>query len=133
MDLPANWPCEPSIALQGGIVAAAEGLAEEYTQAVFRAFFGKGVDIGDPQEVTDLAAGVGLDAALFKEQLSAAKTVAAIDKNVDDLLQRGGFGTPTVLLDDEVYFGNDRLPLVEWMLGPASAEDFVMPGQHDKL
>jgi 2-hydroxychromene-2-carboxylate isomerase len=132
MILPDNWPCEPLAALQGGIVAAAAGRIEPYSQAVFRAFFGSGSDICDPGVVTRLAAEAGMDAALFEQELQSEKTVAAIDKNVDDLLHKGGFGTPTMILGDDLLFGNDRMPLAEWMLGPVTAEDFVMPGQHDK-
>jgi len=132
MELPANWPCEAPAALQGGIVAADHGCAEAYSQLVFRALFGAGRDIADTEVVTELAVEAGLEAALFEGQLNTAKTVAAVDQNVDDLLQQGGFGTPTVVLDDELLFGNDRMPLVEWLLSPVSQEGFVMPGQHDQ-
>jgi 2-hydroxychromene-2-carboxylate isomerase len=34
--------------------------------------------------------------------------------NTDELIARGGFGSPTMFVDgDDLYFGNDRLPLVE--------------------
>ena len=33
--------------------------------------------------------------------------------NTDELMERGGFGSPTIFLDrDDMYFGNDRLPLL---------------------
>ncbi len=39
-----------------------------------------------------------------KEQLKA---------NTDELMRRGGFGSPTIYVNgDDMYFGNDRLPLV---------------------
>ena len=132
MKLPDNWPCEPMAALQGGVVAAEAGLIEPFSQAIFRACFSGSSDICDPQVVSKIAVEAGLNEALFEQELHAEKTVAAIDKNVDDLLQKGGFGTPTMILNDDLLFGNDRMPLAEWMLGPAAAEDFVMPGQHDK-
>jgi 2-hydroxychromene-2-carboxylate isomerase len=34
--------------------------------------------------------------------------------NTDELIARGGFGSPTMFVDGtDMYFGNDRLPLVE--------------------
>jgi hypothetical protein len=36
-----------------------------------------------------------------------------------------------MFLEDSMYFGNDRLGLIEWTLGPVADEDFIMPGQHD--
>ncbi|HJP05590.1 MAG: hypothetical protein CL799_09950 [Chromatiales bacterium] len=132
MNLPANWPFDPKPALQGGVVAAAQGVAREYTHAVFNACFGDGADICNAQVVAGLAEAAGMDRELFEEQLNVPETVAAVGKNADDLLQMGGFGTPSMLVDNELLFGNDRLPLVELMLGPVGQEDFVVPGQHGK-
>ena len=33
--------------------------------------------------------------------------------NTDEVIRRGGFGSPTLFVNGEdMYFGNDRLPLV---------------------
>jgi len=33
--------------------------------------------------------------------------------NTDEVIRRGGFGSPTIFVGgDDMYFGNDRLPLV---------------------
>ena len=32
------------------------------------------------------------------------------------VITRGGFGSPTIFVDGSMFFGNDRLPLVEWEL-----------------
>ena len=38
-------------------------------------------------------------------------------RNTDELIERGGFGSPTLFINrDDMYFGNDRLPLVEHRL-----------------
>ena len=40
----------------------------------------------------------------IKDQLKA---------NTDEVMARGGFGSPTIFIDKtDMYFGNDRLPLV---------------------
>jgi 2-hydroxychromene-2-carboxylate isomerase len=37
--------------------------------------------------------------------------------NTDELIERGGFGTPTMFVDgDDMYFGNDRLDLMRVVL-----------------
>ena len=39
---------------------------------------------------------------------------ARLKANTDELIARGGFGSPTMFVNGEdMYFGNDRLPLVE--------------------
>jgi 2-hydroxychromene-2-carboxylate isomerase len=37
----------------------------------------------------------------------------ALRDNTDEVIRRGGFGSPTIFVDrDDMYFGNDRLPLI---------------------
>jgi 2-hydroxychromene-2-carboxylate isomerase len=37
--------------------------------------------------------------------------------STDELIARGGYGSPTMFINrDDMYFGNDRLPLVEFRL-----------------
>ena len=56
--------------------------------------------------------------------------LAQIRANSLELIERGGFGTPSMLVDNTLFFGNDRIALVEWTLGPLGDEEFVVPGQH---
>ena len=37
---------------------------------------------------------------------------ARLRANTDGLIARGGFGSPTIFVGNEMFFGNDRLPLV---------------------
>jgi 2-hydroxychromene-2-carboxylate isomerase len=37
---------------------------------------------------------------------------AQLKANTDEVIARGGFGSPTIFVGDDMYFGNDRLPLV---------------------
>ena len=49
----------------------------------------------------------------IKDQLKA---------NTDEVMARGGFGSPTIFLDKtDMYFGNDRLPLVREALARLKA------------
>jgi 2-hydroxychromene-2-carboxylate isomerase len=34
-------------------------------------------------------------------------------KNTDELIERGGFGSPTLFYKEKMFFGNDRLHLLE--------------------
>ena len=43
--------------------------------------------------------------------------LGVLRSNTDELIARGGYGSPTLFInDDDMYFGNDRLPLVEHRL-----------------
>ena len=43
-------------------------------------------------------------------------------RNTDELIERGGFGSPTMFLDGtDMYFGNDRLVLLDAAMAARSA------------
>ena len=46
--------------------------------------------------------------------LPASATRILLRQNTDELIARGGYGSPTIFINgDDMYFGNDRLELVE--------------------
>ena len=79
------------------------------------------------------AADAGLNAASFALQLQDGRNLETLHANTLELIRRSGFGTPTIFVDNALFFGNDRVPLVEWTLGPIGDDEFVLPGQHSKI
>ena len=54
-----------------------------------------------------------LDPARFESRIASPEIKAKLRANTDELIARGGFGSPTMFVDhDDLYFGNDRLELV---------------------
>jgi 2-hydroxychromene-2-carboxylate isomerase len=57
---------------------------------------------------------VGLDPVRILARAGDADIKERLKANTDAVIARGGFGSPTMFVDgDDMYFGNDRLPLVE--------------------
>ena len=130
IDLPADWPFPARRAAHACAVAAAAGVGIDFSLRLYRAIFGEGKPANDPATLSEVAVSAGLEEELFVAALGESGTADKVEKWTAELVRLGGFGTPTMLLDSELFFGNDRIPLVEWKLGPISSEDFVMPGQH---
>lgn len=130
LSLQPNWPCDGSLAGAGLLVSEREVKALDYSLAVFRAYFGEGADICDPEVLAAIAAPLLPEGSDFLMQLNRPDEAAQVQANSLELIERGGFGTPSMFVGDELFFGNDRVPLVEWTLGPVSDAAFVMPGQH---
>jgi len=60
-----------------------------------------------------LAADIGLDPEVLWRRADSADLRAALRANTDELIARGGFGSPTIFVGgDDMYFGNDRIGLV---------------------
>lgn len=123
-------PQDVDAAACGAVVALEEGCIESYSEAVYAARYGVGQDVGSAERLGEIASSLGLDAGAFVERLGSEAVQRRIEEYSDQLVERGGFGVPTLFIGDAMYFGNDRMPLVEWALSPVSGEDFVAPGAH---
>ena len=98
---------------RGALVALDEGRVEAFSRAAFEAYWSEGRDISLDEEIGALARSVGLDPEAFAERNSSDAIKARLRANTDELVARGGFGSPTMFVDgDDLYFGNDRLVLV---------------------
>jgi len=138
---PRPWPIRPEWAQRGAVAAA--GLTRElsggpaaYLAAVFAALFADNRDISDLAVVEALAVSAGLDGAGFDALVRDDSTRLQVERNAADLVACGGFGTPSFLVatgsgtGGDLYFGNDRLPLVEAALARLGGMRLVLPGAH---
>ena len=127
---PAPWPLRAEWAQRGALVAARAGQADAYLAAMFAALFADRRDIRERAVVEAVAAEAGLDPVTFASDLGEVETLLQTQKNGAELVARGGFGTPTFFVGDDLYFGNDRLPLVEAALARQAGMRLVLPGAH---
>ena len=90
--------------------------ANEFVHAVFRAFFQDDRDISDMAVVAQIAQATGLDGAALMEAAQNPEIKDALRRRVEEAVAAGVFGAPTIVVDDEVFWGNDRLPQIErWL------------------
>ena len=84
-----------------------------FATAVFEAYWGRDEDISQDAVLADICRGLGLDAAAFAAGIATPEVKAHLKANTDEAIARGAFGSPTIFVGgDDLYFGNDRLPLV---------------------
>ena len=67
----------------------------------------------DDDVIAGLAGQLDLDASTFQRDLVAPETRTRHDGLVEEARTRGAFGVPTFFLDDRMFWGNDRLVLLE--------------------
>ena len=109
---PTVFPVNSVKAMRACLVVEREGKLVPFARAVFQAYWGEDQDISQEavlEAVCDRA-GVGADVL---EQAAAPDIKAQLKANTDELIARGGFGSPTIFINGEdMYFGNDRLELI---------------------
>ncbi len=121
--MPPVFPVRSVEAMRGAIVADKEGKIEAYAAAVFEAYWGDLRDISQKPVLEEICDTVGLDREKFFAGIAADDTKAQLRFNTESLMERGGFGSPTFFVDKgNMFFGNDRVPLIEAALGVARQE-----------
>jgi 2-hydroxychromene-2-carboxylate isomerase len=97
------------LALRVGVVAAAEGWCVEYTKVTFRAWFLDKEASGLPQYVEKVLFGLGKPAAEVIARARSPETDAQLKATTDHARQLGIFGSPTFVVGNEIFWGDDRL------------------------
>ena len=83
-----------------------------FMEAVFAAYFTRQDDISQDNVLASICQSVGIDAAKFLEGIKQPDIKQALKANTDEAIERGAFGVPSFFVGDDMYFGNDRLPLL---------------------
>lgn len=116
---PRVFPVNSVKCMRGAFVALDEGKLVAYATAAFEAYWGDDLDISRDEVLADVAAKGGLDRQRFFAGIETADCKARLRANTDELIARGGFGSPTIFVGDDMFFGNDRLPLIRAALEAA--------------
>jgi 2-hydroxychromene-2-carboxylate isomerase len=119
---PSVFPVNSVKAMRDCIVLAAEDQLVAFATAVFETYWGEDRDISQDAVLSDVCARLGIDAGALLEAAAAPAVKAQLRANTDEVIARGGFGSPTIFVGrDDMYFGNDRMALIRAALERATA------------
>jgi 2-hydroxychromene-2-carboxylate isomerase len=84
-----------------------------------RAVWAEERDISAPATLREIATARGLDADALLAQASSAEIAAVYIMHSQEAIARGVFGAPTYVLNDELFWGQDRLDFLDRALARA--------------
>lgn len=115
---PPVFPVNSVKVMRGCFVAIEQGCISEYAGRVFNAYWTELKDISQDEVIREIVQATNLDTEDFFARITSADYKAMLRDNTEELVTRGGFGSPTMFIDgDDIYFGNDRMELVRHRLG----------------
>ena len=116
MNFPSQWHPAKSITAMRFCCALEEDQPAlvRFARGAFASYFDRQENLDDPAVLAAVADTEGLDGAALAAAAGSDPVKARLRKNTDEVIARGGYGSPTIFIDrDDMYFGNDQLPLVE--------------------
>ena len=110
---PTVFPVNSVKAMRGCILLDAERKLVSFAREVFEAYWRDDQDISRDEVLADICDRLNLDQDSFFAGIAQPAIKDMLRANTDELMERGGFGSPTISHDrEDMYFGNDRLPLL---------------------
>ena len=109
------FPVNTLTIMRGAIAAQKLGLFERYVDEIYRHMWSEPKKLDDPAILQAALLESGFDAERFAELVQDAGVKAQLIENTERSVARGTFGSPTFFVDDEIFFGKDRLRDVEEM------------------
>jgi 2-hydroxychromene-2-carboxylate isomerase len=108
---PEGWPAETySLApLRALLLASDEEQLRALSNELFRTMFVDGQHLADLDAVLDAAERAGIDRGRVREGIELEQTKQQLRTQTADAVARGVIGVPTVAIEDELFWGDDRL------------------------
>lgn len=123
-ELTINWPDFHPVnsvkAMRSCIVALEQDRLIDFARGCFQAYWGELEDISQDDVLANIAVAANIDETLLLNRIQQTEIKNQLRANTDELIARGGYGSPTFFINgDDMYFGNDRIPLIEHALSYA--------------
>jgi len=103
---------EPTAAGAGSLYAQQQGLLREFIVETMRIEWAEGKNIGEESVLREVAARIHLDADSLIAASQDPANLAMLTANATEAAADGAIGVPTFIIDEEIFWGQDRIDFV---------------------
>ena len=107
------FPVNTLAIMRGAVAAKKLGIFERYVDEVYRHMWAEPKKLDDPAVLKAALLESNLPADKLFELAQTAEVKDGLLAETTRAVERGTFGSPTFFVDDDIYFGKDRLRDVE--------------------
>lgn len=111
-----HFPVNTLALMRGAVAAEAEGILAPYMEAMFHYMWEEPRKLDDPAVLATTLAEAGLPAETLMSRAQEPAIKDALMANTQAAYDHGAFGIPSFVVNGDLYFGKDRLDLIEKVL-----------------
>ena len=108
MRSPRYHPFRPLLALRVSLAVVSQEQQKEAITAIFNLGWADGKDLGDRGDIRAALNAAGLDGGRLVAAAEGPLAKAALREETDAAISRGVFGIPTMVVEDELFWGLDQ-------------------------
>ena len=116
--VPAPYPLkEFDLANKVAIVGKDQGWIKEYTKLTYKKWFLEHLEPGSEPNLSSTLREIGLDSKIIIQQAQTDDIDQKYLRNTEMAKNKGIFGSPTLIVENEVFWGDDRCEdAIKWLL-----------------
>jgi 2-hydroxychromene-2-carboxylate isomerase len=108
-----HFPINTLNLMRGAVSALDKEYFDTYIDTIFNAIWVDSRNMGDIDTIIEVLSASGLDAKSILEATQNPEVKQKLISNTEQAVERGLFGAPTMFVNGEMFFGQDRLQFVE--------------------
>ncbi len=108
-----HFPVNTLTIMRGAVAAKQLGMFEPYVNAIYAGMWEEGLNLSDPTVILATLTKHSIHAEPLLQAIQSAEVKSTLLDNTQKAFDRGAFGSPTFFVDQEIFFGKDRLRDVE--------------------
>lgn len=111
---PDNFPIKTARALRGAIAMRDYDLEEAFIDAIFTSYWeDNNGEIGEYSELRKIAESLGVNGDEFEQKSESESVRQALIDSTNQARDNYVFGAPSMIIEDELYWGKDRMDFIE--------------------
>lgn len=104
-----HFPVNTITLMRGAVFAQGKDWEADYIDTMFKAMWEQGLNMADPEQVARVLAGAGLPVTEIIDATGDPEVKQQLIDNTSNSVARGNFGSPSFFVNEELYFGKDKL------------------------
>jgi len=98
-----------SLSIMRGYLSLNDNQKEEYLNIFFDAYWKDNLDLSSEKEFSKLLENLKIDSKIFFEKIKQKSIKDDLKKLTSDAFEKEVFGTPTFIVNNKIFWGQDRL------------------------
>ena len=98
-----------SLPIMRGYLSVEDGQKEDYLNIFFDAYWKDNLDLSSEKEISKLLENLKIDSKIFFDKIKQQSIKDTLKKFTNDAFEKEVFGAPTFIVDNKIFWGQDRL------------------------